>query len=260
MALIALARLTVADVGRQPAMWFATGLALAALGLSYLFGQFNFEVQDRLRMLATAGVAVGVLNGLFLAVVGASLSVHDELASRTALTLFAKPVSRGAFLAGKALGIWLVAALATLVIAAAHAGLLAWAGYTGFEDADHRDFVAFDRLGVPWGAILTAHALGLGHSAVMACIASVLALRLPLAANVLVSLAVFITGHLLAGFGAMGGLAVPALALFNLDDSIQLPGHPVSLGYAGLTMLYSAMYCAGCLFLGLALLKRQDIS
>ena len=127
-------------------------------------------------------------------------------------------------------------------------------------DAGHRDFVPFDRLGVPWGAILTAHALGLGHSAVMACIASVLALRLPLAANVLVSLAVFIAGHLLAGFGAMGGLAVPALALFNLDDSIQLPGHPVSLGYAGLTMLYSAMYCAGCLFLGLALLKRQDIS
>jgi hypothetical protein len=260
MALLALARLTVADVGRQPAMWFATALALVALGLSYLFGQFNFEVQDRLRMLATAGVAVGVLNGLFLAVVGASLSVHDELASRTALTLFAKPVSRGAFLAGKALGIWLVAALATLVIALAHAGLLAWAGHTGFEEAGHRDMVAFDRLGVPWGAILTAHALGLGHSAVMACIASALALRLPLAANVLVSLAVFVAGHLLAGFGAMGGLAIPALALFNLDDSIQLPGHPVSLGYAGLTVLYSALYCAGCLFLGLALLKRQDIS
>ena len=40
-------------------------------------------------------------------------------ASRTALTLFAKPLSRGSFLVGKALGIWLIILATTLLIAGA---------------------------------------------------------------------------------------------------------------------------------------------
>ena len=261
MALVALTRLTVADSIRQPVTWLATILSLVLLVMSYLFGMFNFETQDRLRMVATAGVAVAMLNGLFLAVVGASQSVHDELASRTALTLFSKPLSRGSFLVGKALGIWLVIAGATLVIAGAHLGVLAYAQYTGFEDDPvRRDFVGHEDLWVPWREVVMAHLLGLAHGAVMTCLATVLALRLPLVANILACFATFVVSHVAAGLGLMGGVALPALALFQVDDSIQLPGHPLSLGYLGLTLLYSAMYCAGCLAIGLALFKRQDIA
>lgn len=261
MAFAPLARLTVADYVRQPVVWLMTGLSLLLIGLSYLFGQFNFETQDRLRMLCTAGVAVGVVNGLFLAVIGASQSVHDELASRTALTLFAKPLSRGSFLFGKAFGVWLTVAASGLVVAIAHLAVLKYALYTGFEfDPSRRDFVGREDMWVPWGAVIAAHGLGLAHSAVMACISTVLALRLPLVANILASFGLFVGGHLLAGMGAMGAVVVPALALYNLDDSIQLPGHPLSLGYVGLTALYTVLYCAGCLFTGLALFKRQDIA
>lgn len=261
MALAALTRLTVADAIRQPVTWVATVLALVLLVMSYLFGMFNFETQDRLRMVATAGVAVAMLNGLFLAVIGASQSVHDELASRTALTLFAKPLSRGSFLIGKALGIWLIILATTLLIAAAHLGVLAYAQYTGFEDdPTRRDFVGHEDLWVPWREVVLAHLLGLAHGAVMTCVATVLALRLPLVANILACFALFVLSHVAAGLGFMGGVVLPALALFQVDDSIQLPGHPLSLGYLGLTMLYSAMYCTGCLAIGLALFKRQDIA
>lgn len=261
MALLALTRLTVADSIRQPVTWLATALSLALLVISYFFGMFNFETQDRLRMVATAGVAVAMLNALFLGVVGASQSVHDELASRTALTLFAKPLSRGSFLVGKALGIWLVIVCATLVIAGLHLGVLGYAQYTGFEDDPaRRDFVGHEDLWVPWREVILAHLLGLAHSAVITCLATVLALRLPLVANILACFAVFVVSHVAAGLGFMGGVVVPALALFQVDDSIQLPGHPLSLGYLGLTVLYSAMYCAGSLAIGLALFKRQDIA
>jgi ABC-type transport system involved in multi-copper enzyme maturation permease subunit len=261
MALVALTRLTLADAVRQPVTWLATTLALVLLVLSYLFGMFNFETQDRLRMVATAGVAVAMLNGLFLAVVGASQSVHDELASRTALTLFAKPLSRGSFLIGKAAGIWLVIVLVSLVIASAHLGVLAYAQYTGFEDdPTRRDFVGHEDLWVPWREVALAHLLGLAHSAVMTCLATVLALRLPLVANILACFALFVASHAAAGMGLMGAVAVPALALFQVDDSIQLPDHPLTLGYLGLTVLYSTLYCAGCLAIGLALFKRQDIA
>ncbi len=261
MALFALTRLTVADSLRQPVTWLATALSLVLLVLSYLFGMFNFETQDRLRMVCTAGVAVAMLNALFLAVVGASQSVHDELASRTALTLFAKPLSRGSFLVGKALGIWLTIVGTTLVIAGLHLAVLEYAQFTGFEDdPTRRDFVGHEDLWVPWREVILAHVLGLAHGAVMTCLATVLALRLPLVANILTCFAAFVASHVAAGLGVMGMMALPALALFQVDDSIQLPGHPLSLGYLGLTMLYSAMYCAGCLAIGLAVFKRQDIA
>jgi ABC-type transport system involved in multi-copper enzyme maturation permease subunit len=261
MALLALTRLTVADSIRQPVTWLATALSLVLLVISYFFGMFNFETQDRLRMVCTAGVAVAMLNSLFLGVVGASQSVHDELASRTALTLFAKPLSRGHFLLGKALGIWLIIVATTVVIAGLHLGILAYAQFTGFEDDPaRRDFVGHEDLWIPWREVILAHVLGLAHGAMLACLATVLALRLPLIANILACFAIFVASHVAAGMGVMGAVALPALALFQVDDSIQLPGHPLSLGYLGLTLLYSVMYCAGCLAIGLALFKRQDIA
>jgi hypothetical protein len=259
MAVAAIARLTFADAVRQPATWLATGVSLALLGLSWVFGMFNFEDQDRLRMLSTAGVAIAVVNGLFLAVVGAAASVHDELADRTALTLFAKPVPRSAFLLGKAAGIWGNVLIASLVLLSAHLGALALAKATGFElvHDDHHHGADPD-LRVEWAAVVAAHALGWLHSACLTAIAAVLAIRLGLVANILACFALFVGGHLLLGLGWTGAGPVPALAVFNLDDAIQL-GTGVSSAYLALTGLYTALFCAGWLLVGAAILERQDI-
>jgi ABC-type transport system involved in multi-copper enzyme maturation permease subunit len=261
MSILALTRLTLSDTIRQPVTWLTVIVSMALLGVTFLFGQFNFETQDRLRMVATAGVAVALLNGLFLAIMGASQSVHDELSSRTALTLFAKPLSRSSFLLGKVCGIWLTIAAAGGVIALTH-GLILWAAiYTGFElDLSRRDFVGHDDLWVPWHEVMWAHVLAFLHSAVMTCVAAVLALRLPLVANILVCLAVFVLSHVVAGVGVAGTVILPSLHVYQVDDSIQLPGHPLSLEYIGLSVLYTVLYCAGCLFIGLALFKKQDIA
>lgn len=258
MALLALTRMTVADSLRQPVTWLMTGVSLGLLAMSYLFGMFNFDTEDRLRMLATAGVAVTVINGLFLSVVGVSQSVHDELASRTALTLFAKPLGRGTYLVGKALGAWLTVVASGLVLMAVHAGLLWLGGRSGFEDA-LASHSAADAIPVPWQPILVAHALGFLHGGVMACIAAVLALRLALVANILVCFGIFVTGHLLAGMKLMGAVVIPALSIFNVDDAIQLMGQSVSWTYVGSAALYSILFAAGCLLVGLSVFQRQDI-
>lgn len=266
MAIVPLVRMTLAERLRQPVTWLVTAVSALLLGVSFLFGQFNFEDQDRLRMLATTGVAVAVLNGLFLAVVGASQTIHDELASRTALTLFAKPLGRGTYLLGKALGIWITVAAAGLVIALLHAALLLLALDHGFDAVGHHhhhegcNHASDVALFLPWRSLWAAHLMALGHGAVLTCLAVVLALRLPLVANILVCFALFCIGHLLAGAGMMGAGPMPALALYNLDDSIQFQDHPVSVGYLLMTGLYTALYCAGCLLTGLALFRRQDIA
>ena len=259
MALLALTRMTVADSLRQPVTWLMTGISLGLLGTSYLFGMFNFAAEDRMRMLATAGVAVAVLNGLFLAVVGVSQSLHDELASRTALTLFAKPLGRGTYLVGKALGVWLTVVVAGLTIAGIHAGLLWFAGRTGFEDALDLHEASPDAIAIPWQPVVMAHILGLLHGGLMACVAAVLALRLALVANILVCFALFVVGHLLAGMNLTGAVVVPALALFNADDAIQLAGLSLSWTYVASAALYTLLFATGSLLLGLSLFQRQDI-
>ncbi len=260
MAWLALTRMTFADSLRQPVTWLMTALSLALILLSYCFGLFNFEAVDHLRMLATAGVAVAMINGLFLAVVLASQTVHDELASRTALTLFAKPVGRGEFLIGKALGVWLTVLVSSLAVLVVHCAALLWAQHSSFGENGPEMQTFFDpELHLAWKPVLAAHALALGHSAVLACIATVLALRLGLVANILACFGgIFLLGHLLPSVGLDGALLVPALAVFNLDDCIQLD-LPLSSGYLGMTALYTACVCAGWLCIGLAVFERQDI-
>ena len=252
MAFAAIVRVTVADAVRQPATWLATGLGVALVLLTGLFGMFNFEVDDRIRMTATAGIAAAMVDGLVLAAVLASLAVHAELADRTALTLFAKPVSRGAYLAGKALGVFLAAAASTLVVVGAHLAVMAVGRVTGFEFERH--LWPDDPLIIPWSAILGAHALGLMHTAVIACLATALATRIALSANLVLCAAAFIAGHLIPGWGP-----VPALAAFNADDAIQGTGLALWPWYLPAAGLYSALFGAGCLLTGLAAFQRQDI-
>jgi hypothetical protein len=259
MALIALTRMTLADSMRQPVTWLMTGISLVLLVLSYSFGMFNFEAEDRMRMLSTAGVAVAVLNGLFLAVVGVSQSVHDELASRTALTLFAKPLGRGTFLVGKALGTWLTVVVAGLVLVAVHAALLWVGGRTGFDDALDLHAPSVNAVAVPWQPVLIAHGLGMLHGGLLACVATVLALRLALVANILECFALFVVGHLLAGMKLTGAVVIPALALFNIDDAIQIAGQPLGWSYVASTALYTVLFAAGSMLIGLAMFQRQDI-
>lgn len=260
MAVLALARMTVADGLRQPLTWLACGLGVALIALSYLFGMFNFETQDRVRMLCTAGVAVSVLTCLFLAVIGASTAIHDELTSRTALTLFAKPVSRGRYLVGKVLGVWSTVAVVGLILAAAHGIALVIALWTQFEDLHEGHSHSFGGdLWVPWGRLVGAHLLVLAQSAVLTCLAAVLALRIPLIANILACFALFVLGHLLPGLEITGLTVIPALALFNVDDSLQLMHQTLSWTYCGFSFIYASLFCAGTLLLGLATFARQDI-
>jgi len=129
---VAVARLTCAHNLRQPLTWLVTAVGAVLIGLSYFFGMFTWEDADRIRLLATAGVAATTINGLFLGVLLASRAIHDELASRTALTLFAKPMSRSAFLLGKIVGVGVSVATSMAVIAAVHVGFLCWARSQGF--------------------------------------------------------------------------------------------------------------------------------
>lgn len=260
--MLALARLTAADLLRQPGTWLAVAVGLALLGLSLVFGMFNFAEADRMRMLCSSGIAVHALVALFVGVLGASVAVHRELAERTALTLLAKPLSRAAFLGGKALGVLAAVAACGLLIALAHAATVQLGSVTGFEfdrGHDHHHHHALDEpVPVPWRSLAGGHLLALAQAACLSGLAVLLALRLGLAGNIIACFAVWVVAHLLPQLGLHGAFAVPALDLLAADDAAQVEGGlPASTVLAGL--LHAALWCAGALVLALALLKRQDL-
>ncbi len=259
-ATLALARLTAVDLLRQPATWLALAIGAALLGLSLIFGMFSFAEADRMRMLCSAGIAVHALVALFVGVVGATIAVHRELADRTALTLLAKPLSRGSFLIGKAGGVLAAVALCGLLIGLVHIGCVHLGSITGFE---------FDRLGhshrnpedivaIPWLSLLGGHVLAQAQAACLTCLAIVLALRLGLAGNIIACFGAWIVAHLLPQLGLHGAVVLPALDLLAADDAAQVEGG-LPLGTVGVGILYAGLWCSGALALGLALFERQDI-
>lgn len=261
-ATLALARLTAADLLRQPATWLVLLISLALLGLSLVFGMFSFAEEDRMRMLCSAGIAVHILAGLFLGVVGATVAVHRELADRTALTLLAKPIGRGAFLLGKAVGVLVAVAAVGICIAGVHAIIAKLGGVSGFElsqlteHGNHSHY--YTAVAVPWQPLLAGHCLAFGQAACLTCLAVVLALRLGLAGNIIACFAAWVICNMLPQIGLHGALILPGLDILAADDAAQVEGG-LPWSAVAIALSHVLLWCGGALCLGLALFERQDI-
>lgn len=70
-----------------------------------LLREFNFGASE-IKFITDIGLGALVLFGSVLTITAASQLFFAEIESRTALTLLAKPVRRGEFIAGKFLGVW----------------------------------------------------------------------------------------------------------------------------------------------------------
>ena len=258
MSTWAIARLSAADGLRNPATWASTGSAVVLLGVAVVFGMFTFDIEDRVRLLATAGLATSCLHALFISSLLAAGGVRQELESRTALTLFAHPVSRRQWLCGKALGVWLVVAVTLAVLLGVHE-LVLWAGWrTGFDPGrmEHRfDPDAF----LPLGQVLLGHLLVAMQAALFAVLAVVAALRLGFTAALAVLAAMFVAGNAVAAAGLPGLVLIPAMHLYQVDDAVQGFAEPLGLLYLGSVLAHTALACAGWILIGLALFRDRDL-
>lgn len=100
-------------------------LAVALLGSSVFFQQFDFGSSE-LKFLTDFGFGAVFFFGSILSIVLTTQLFFNELDSRTALTLLAKPIHKLEFLAGKFLGAYLLMFCFTLVLSAVLALVLFW--------------------------------------------------------------------------------------------------------------------------------------
>ena len=181
--------------------------------------------------------------------------VAGEIERRTVFPILARPVTRGAFLLGRFLGLCAMLAVSVVLMLGVLAGVLRLAGY-----------------GVSSSVAIAALLILLELSLMAAAALLFGSFTKPILASAF-SLSVFLIGHLLSDLKAFqqrshSGLAkvftgvayrlLPDLELLNVK-SLASNELPVPHGLAPAAALYGAAYAAALLVIAVSIFSRRDL-
>jgi len=247
-------------------------MLIGALMLSlFVFLPFHTEGED-IKMLKDCGLTLVLVICLFQGVWSASSSVSDEIEGRTALTLLSKPIHRRSFILGKMLGITWVLLFLLIILGAI---LLLTVAYKPIYDAreSSADMPLWQICHLEMVRTLPGLAMVFLQATTLSAIAVALATRLPLLANFSICFTLYLVGHLTPsivsssadGFPIIQFMAqliaviVPTLDWYSMDKAIDT-GHSIPLVYLAGVLIYSALYVAFAIFLGLLLFEDRDLA
>jgi ABC-type transport system involved in multi-copper enzyme maturation permease subunit len=203
---------------RQPMYWLIGLTAVIVFLVAVVLPYFTFG--DDYKMMKQICFDVTMLAALVFGVLAASISIHEEIEGRTAVTLMSKPVTRRQFLIGKYLGIFLASLSLTLFIGwFMNWVLLVQPTLNPMDDAVDPLVAQSQGALIPWAVRLATPdsfllikgatlwlgdsianglgtLLGFGKVMVLVALASALATRMPLITNLLICVFVFALGHL----------------------------------------------------------------
>jgi ABC-type transport system involved in multi-copper enzyme maturation permease subunit len=203
---------------RQPTFWVLGLGAICILIIGMVVPYFTFG--DDYKMYKQICFDTAMMAALIFGVLAASISIHDEIEGRTAITLMSKPVTRRQFLLGKYLGIVMAAWALTqfigwfsnwFMLAQPRWNILDTVSDPMSEQAQIAIGMQLRKLGSGdigiflrgcslWAGDGLANTLGLvlsfGRVMVLVAIAASLATRVPFVVNVLICAGIFILGNL----------------------------------------------------------------
>jgi ABC-type transport system involved in multi-copper enzyme maturation permease subunit len=282
---------------RQPMFWLLLCFAVFLMVMTPFAPYFTFG--EDIKMVREICYVATMLFPALLGVVAASMSVHEEIEGRTAVTLMSKPISRRQFLLGKFVGILSATLVMTLLlgwllvyivlfkqvwdppIASEPIPDPAWVVQTAdhwFPQSAVGDFVK----GIgSWindaGEALPGLLIGFCQVMVLVAVAVALATRVPMVVNVTACLVIYFLGHLTAimtevsrgSYALINFVAqlfdtvLPGLDLFDVGTAIvrdvPLPFTEYSL-YAANVAAYGITYTAIALLFGLILFEDRDLA
>ncbi|GIW80952.1 MAG: hypothetical protein KatS3mg105_2759 [Gemmatales bacterium] len=288
---------------RQPMFWLLVLVATFLLLLSPYIPYFTFG--EDFKMLKQLGYELIMITVGIFAVFAAAISISEEIEGRTAVTLLSKPITRRQLLLGKFTGILMAGLLMTSILAFFYFGSLlnmiaraqmgdvvpqppdlsAWKAYwSAWFDETAGEFMT----GVGYWVCHVVDSLpgvifGFCQVMLLLSIATALATRFTMIANVVTCLVIFFLGHLTPILQQISEgkyrlvrfmtelfyYVLPGLELFNLGPAISKEAPPKLFadgsltafsGYIGLVVLYSVIYTAAALFFGLILFEDRDLA
>jgi len=247
-------------------------LAVGLFGVAlFTILPFNTLGED-IRLMKDSGVTLIMVLGMLQAVWSAGTSVSEEIEGRTALTVLSKPISRGAFLLGKYLGIMLTVLVLFVIIGAFFMFVLSYKPiYDARENSQEMPAwnVGHEEL------MSTVPALLLYFMETMAIggIAVALATRLPLIANFVVCFVIYVIGNLtaplvrstvgeneLVGFvGKLIAVVIPNLNTFNVQSAVDA-GNPIPAIYLAGAFNYLFFFSVMIMMLALLMFEERDLA
>lgn len=252
-AVALLAGHTIRELIRSKLLYNLLIFALLLIGSSMFVAQLTIGQWDRI--ILDMGLAAIELSGVLIAVlIGVGL-VAGEIDRRTIFPTLAKPVTRGAFLFGRYLGLLAVLGINVIIMMAALAAVLKAATYTISTTAAAAALLIFVEFAVSAAAAMFFASF-----------------TTPVLASAF-SLAFFLIGHLLGDLKvfrerSQSGLAksvtgalyhvLPNLEIFNLKSQAA-NGLPVPNGFTSSGVLYGCAYAATLLLLAIGVFSRRDL-
>ena len=239
--------------------------------LLFVFLPFHTEGED-IKMLKDCSLTLILVISLFQGVWSASSSVCDEIEGRTALTLLSKPIHRRSFIFGKMLGIFWILLFVLLILGAI---LLLTVSYKPIYDARESslDMPLWQQCHHELVRTLPGLVMVVLQATTLSSIAVALATRVPLLANFSICFTLYLIGHLTPSIVSSASesfpiiqfiaqliaVVVPTLDWYSMDKAID-SGHGIPAVYLSGILLYSALYVAFAVFLGLLLFEDRDLA
>ncbi len=202
-------------------------VAMATAGYALVVGAYAFR--DTLRVVSDIGAASVSLYAVVVAVVLGATSLHRELEHKTVFPILARPMTRASYLVGKFVGSWLTLAVFVL----ANTGVL---------------FFALGGLRVPRIGLLVGGMLG------TIVLSGLLAWKVPRARTVmpmLLSLMVFVGGHLVAGAAHDDRKVLLFSSLLTLSEVA------IVIAIASVFSAFSSPFLSAILTLGVVVVGRS---
>ena len=266
----AIARVTAKEALTQPLFYVLLALGTLAL-IIFPFVPYNTFGED-VKMVKDSGLTVIKLLAIVMALWMASVSIADEIEGRTALTLLSKPIGRCSFILGKFLGILGPVAVIFIVLGALFLGSVS---YKVVYDARENSQSAPTQAECREEMVLIVPGLVLSflEAVVLTSISVAISTRLPMQANLIICVSVYVLGHLVstlanAGVGQFEGVAfvgtlfatiLPALDHFDIYAAISTRNE-VPLEYIGWATLYCVLYSSVAMLVALLLFEDRDLA
>ncbi len=244
---------TVRELVRSKLLHNLLLFAVLLIAGSMFVAQLTIGQWDR--VILDIGLAAIELSGVLVAVlIGVGL-VAGEIERRTVYPTLARPVTRGAFLLGRFLGLCAMLAVSVVLMLGVLAGVLRLAGY-----------------GVSSSAVIAALLILLELSLMAAAALLFGSFTKPILASAF-SLSLFLIGHLLTDLKAfqqrshselakaLTGFAyrlLPDLELLNVK-SLASNELPIPHGLAPAAALYGAAYATALLLVAVSIFSRRDL-
>ncbi len=266
----AIARTTAKEALSQPLFYVVLVIGVFALIL-FPFVPYNTFGED-VKVVKDEGLTLIMVLSVMLALWTASVSIAEEIEGRTALTLLSKPVGRRSFILGKFLGIVGTVAILFIVLGALFLCSVSYkVVYDARESAmpepttqDCRDSMV---------QIIPGLALAFLETVVLTSISVAISTRLPMLANLIICLSIYVLGHLVpmlvnsaAGqfeivpfVGQFLATILPVLDHFNIYAAIST-GKEVPLSYVAWAALYCALYSSVAMLIALLLFEDRDLA